>query len=83
MTYYTDTSPYVRATAVDLSVTDASYANSLTPRGVYVGVTGDVKVDMEGAGTVTFKAAPVGILPIQVTKIYKTGTTATDLLALL
>jgi hypothetical protein len=50
--------------------------------GLYVGGTGDVKVDLVGGGTVTFKAVPVGtILPVQVTKVYATGTTATFLVA--
>lgn len=80
MAYYTDVASFRNAAAVDLTTTDASYA--ATPRSLYVGVSGDVKVDMVGGGTVTFKAAPAGVLPAQVTKVYKTGTTATDLLAL-
>lgn len=52
-------------------------------RGLYIGVTGDVAVIMAGdTAAVTFKAAPVGILPIQVTKVMSTNTTATDMLAL-
>lgn len=50
--------------------------------GLYIGVSGDVKVDMAGTGTVTFKAAPVGFLPVNATRVYATGTTATDILAL-
>jgi len=54
-----------------------------TTRGIYVGVTGDVAVTMAGNGAVvTFKAVPVGILAIQVTKVMSTNTTATDMLAL-
>lgn len=51
-------------------------------RGLYVGVTGDVAVLMAGGSTVTFKAAPVGILPIQVQRVNVTSTTATNILAL-
>lgn len=52
-------------------------------RGIYVGVTGDIVVNMLGTGAqVTFKAVPVGVLPIRVTRIYLTNTTATNLLAL-
>ena len=50
-------------------------------RGVYVGTTGNLKVDMVSGGTVTFVAL-VGLLPIQVDRIYATGTTATNIVAL-
>lgn len=53
-----------------------------TTRALYIGVTGDVVVTMAGGATpITFKAAPVGILPIQVTKVLA-ATAATDILAL-
>jgi len=51
-------------------------------RGLYIGATGDVTVRMEAGNSVTFKAAPVGILPIQVDMVKLTGTTATNILAL-
>ena len=52
-------------------------------RRIYVGVSGDVKVDLQGGETgVTFKAAPVGFLDIHATKVYATGTAATNLVAL-
>jgi len=50
---------------------------------IYVGVSGDVKVDMVGVGSgIVFKAVPVGPLDVQATKVYATGTTATNLVAL-
>lgn len=53
------------------------------PRALYVGVSGDITVDMEETGsTILFKAVPVGILPIRVKRIRATGTTATNILAL-
>lgn len=52
------------------------------PRSIYVGVSGDVKVDMAEGGTVIFKAVPVGILPIRPKRIYVAGTTATNILTL-
>ena len=55
----------------------------LTPtRALYVGVTGDVTALMMNGETITFKAAAVGILPIQVTKVLATGTTAANIIAL-
>ena len=60
--------------------------NTLTyvTRAIYVGVAGDVKVDMVGltGSGVTFSNLPVGIHPLRVTKVYSTGTTATNLVAL-
>jgi len=52
-------------------------------KAIYVGVTGDVKVDLTQTGTaIVFKAVPVGILPVQAMRVYSTGTTATNLVAL-
>lgn len=52
-------------------------------RALYIGVTGDVAVMPRGSSTaVTFKAVPVGILPVQVSKVMSTNTTATDIVAL-
>lgn len=50
-------------------------------RAVWVGAGGDIKVDMQDFGTaVTFKSIASGtLLPICVTRIYSTGTTASDL----
>jgi hypothetical protein len=54
---------------------------SVPTRGIYVGVTGDLKVDMVEAGTVTFKGLAAGLIhPISAKRIYATGTTATDIL---
>jgi len=54
-----------------------------TASALYIGVSGDVKVDVEGSGTgIIFKAVPVGFLPVRVTKVYATGTAATSILSL-
>lgn len=49
---------------------------------IYVGVSGDVKVDMARGGTVTFVAHPVGTLPLLVRRVYATGTAATSIVAI-
>jgi|TARA_R110001583_G_scaffold59749_2_gene177621 hypothetical protein len=49
---------------------------------LYIGGAGDLKVDTIAGSTVTFKAVPVGFFPVQVKKIYSTGTVATDIIAL-
>jgi hypothetical protein len=52
-------------------------------RGVYVGTTGDLTVDMHGEGdSILFASVPAGsLLPLCVTKIYATGTTADEIVA--
>ena len=50
-------------------------------RAIYVGASGDLVVTMVGGGTVTLTAVPVGILPIRVSRVHATGTTAADLVA--
>lgn len=69
--------------AVAVTPADGSDLSLAPTRGLYIGVSGDVKVDMLGGDTaITFKAAPVGVLPIRVKRVYSTGTTATNILAL-
>jgi len=73
-------------------ISAADYAVAVTPsdstvfeypRGIYVGVSGDVTVVLRGkVGAVTFKAVPAGILPVRPVQIMATGTTATDILLL-
>lgn len=57
-------------------------AGQYVPRAIYVGVAGDLKVDMIDSGTVTFLNLPVGLYPFRVRKIYDTGTSASSMIAL-
>lgn len=53
-------------------------------RALYIGGAGDVKITTEGGTDVTFTGIAAGsILPIRATRVYATGTTATDIIALL
>lgn len=52
------------------------------PSQLYVGGTGEIKVDTPESTGVVFKGVPVGFFPVLVTKVYKTGTTATNIVAL-
>ncbi|MHA2642888.1 MAG: spike base protein, RCAP_Rcc01079 family [bacterium JZ-2024 1] len=66
--------------AFSITPSDAADLASV-PRGIYVGVSGDLRVDMSDSGTVTFKALSAGILhPISPKRVYSTGTTATDII---
>lgn len=51
-------------------------------RSLYIGTTGDVKVDTASGDTVTFTAVPVGILPVRCKRVYATGTSASTIIAL-
>ena len=50
-------------------------------RAVYVGTPGDLRVTLLGGDTVTFVEAQAGWHPIRATRIWATGTTATDLVS--
>lgn len=54
-----------------------------TSRALYVGGAGDVAVIMQDGTTLAFAAVPAGtLLPIRVTRVMSTGTTATSIIAL-
>jgi hypothetical protein len=85
-------SPATWASAVVPSDTDdlpGTPATSTSPsvpgttRALYVGGTRDVRVRMRGGNDVTFAAVPTGtVLPIRVTRVFLTGTTATNIIAM-
>lgn len=63
------------------SVTSSDSANLAEPGFLYVGTSGNVKVDTLDGETVTFNSLAAGIVhPILVKKVYSTGTTASDIL---
>lgn len=71
----------VAITKSDSTTYDGSNGGQIN--GIYVGGTGDVAVVTANGETVTFSAVPVGtILPITVSKIMSTNTTATLMLGL-
>ena len=52
-------------------------------RAVYIGTTGNMKVTMQDSGTVLFTGIPAGTtLPIRVSRIWSTTTTASTIIAL-
>jgi hypothetical protein len=70
--------------AASVTPSDASDLSSYA-RGLYVGGTGDLVVipvgNADGA-PVTFKAHPIGYMPVAVRRVLATGTTATNILAI-
>ena len=72
----------VSATAV-LASTDITGVNPNTPATLFVGVGGDIQVITIGGSTLILKNIASGsFLPIQVTRVKATSTTATDIVAL-
>jgi len=48
-----------------------------TTRGIYVGTSGNLKVDTADGDTVTFVSLSAGVIhPMRVRRVYATGTTA-------
>lgn len=50
--------------------------------GIYAGGAGNIKVDMINGDTVTFVVPAGVVLPVQVRKVYSTGTTASGVVGL-
>ena len=68
-----------RAAAVTLS--DSTVIENT--RALFIGSAGDLKVTMSDGGDVTFSGLSAGfILPVQVSKVWATGSTASLVLAL-
>ena len=74
------TAPAFSGVAVTPSDT-VNLADTTDARALYIGVSGDVSCEMD-SGTVIFKSVPVGILPVSVSRVNDTNTTATDIVAL-
>ena len=74
-------SPGTRAEPI---VTSDTVDMSESPRSIYVGGAGDVKMNgLNGGSAVTFKNVPAGsLIPFRPNRIYATGTTATLMLAI-
>jgi hypothetical protein len=65
--------------AIAISYGSGDQTLSGVPRGVYVAVTGHLKVDMANGTTATWSNLPVGQHSMAITKIYQTGSTASGL----
>lgn len=65
------------------AVTPSDSVDIRPTRALFVGVAGNIKVDMALGTTLTFTDVQAGsILPVQVKRVYSTGTTATSIVAL-
>lgn len=77
--------PSDRGEVVNISATDHTMAGGPFCRGIYVGVGGTVIVRMYGSATnLTFLNVPDGyILPVRADKVIRSGTTASNMVALM
>lgn len=73
-------SPFAAATAI--TPHDGTDLVDVPTSAVYVGGAGALKVTMASGDTVTFTALPIGFHNLQVTRIWATGTAATNIMAL-
>jgi hypothetical protein len=65
------------------AITPNDTANINPTRGVYVGGTGTLKVDMADGSTVTFTGILAGqVHPLAVRRVYATGTSATTIIGI-
>ena len=55
---------------------------SNTTRALWVGVLGDISVEMSGSGSAIVFKGVQGLIPLRVTRVNSTATTATDIVAL-
>ena len=70
--------------AVAVTYTGGFFVNGNKQALLYVGTTGNVKVDMmDGGDAITFTGLAVGYHPLNVKRIYETGTTATNIILLM
>lgn len=85
---HTPTVTHTRAAknAVAVTPSDSADLNPFACFGIYIGGTGsgNLKVDVVGSGSaIVFKGLTAGtFLPVQVRRVYSTGTDVTDIVAL-
>lgn len=77
LTNFSPTFPMYPGDAAAVTPNDSTLFN---PSVIYVGGSGNVKVTTAQNTDVTFTAVPTGaVLPVQVIRVFTTGTTATNM----
>lgn len=71
------------------TVTPSDVTNITSPSGgknngcvLYVGVEGDLKITTVAGNDIVFKNVAVGFFPVNVLKVWATGTVASEIIAL-
>lgn len=74
---------HINAGRDGFAVTPNDSADLTRPvRFLYVGGSGDIKLDTVEGTTLTFSSVPVGIFPISCKKVHSTDTTATNIIGM-
>jgi hypothetical protein len=69
--------------AITITPDDSTDLATIPTTGLYIGGDGDIKVDMLDGTATTFVALKAGVVyPFKITRVYATGTTATDIVVL-
>lgn len=80
-TNYSPTFPMFPGDAAAVTPNDSTDLS--TPAVIYIGGTGNVKVTTAQGTAVTFNGLPAGaVIPVQVLRVWSTGTTATNMVAI-
>ncbi len=69
------------AAVVPSDIVAGNFARGIC-QAIYVGVSGNISVVMEDGSTASLLSVPIGLLPVQATRVNATGTTATNMVAL-
>ena len=66
-----------------VAITPSDATTFPVTRGLFVGTAGNITVRMaDGQDTIQFTNVPIGIIALQVDKVYSTGTGASGIIAL-
>lgn len=61
---------------------DSDFTGNRQARALYIGTTGNIHVTTVTGVELTFNNVPVGFLPVSVKRVWSTGTTASNIVAL-
>lgn len=80
---FEDRSSGLESPGYDAAAVTPSDSNDLqvTSRAIYVGTRGDLRVTAASGSVVTFVNLPEGFLPMRVSRVHASGTTAADIVA--
>ncbi len=66
-----------------VAITPADTDLAAPVRAIYIGGSGNLKINDTGGGSVTFSNVPAGvILPVMASRIWATGTTCSNIIGL-
>ena len=81
---FADRGPVLDSPAFSAVAVTPHDSNNLsnTTRALWVGVSGDISVEMKSSGSAIVFKNVQGLIPLRVTRVNNTATTATDIVAI-